>query len=310
MGIEVQSIRLLLLAKKLGVDFTDTLTIGRQNMMVSERQVATAFADFDMALDDGRCARVAGTDDPFSTAICSELGAKQIDAMDISDYEGARVIHDLNTPLDEQHHGKFSLVLDGGTLEHVFNCPTALASYMMLPRVGGHLIIAVPANNEMGHGFYQFSPEFFFRTLSPENGYAIRGLFVAPIFTERSWLMVRDPAVMKRRVGYNGWQMPTYVFVIAERIADVIPFGRPPQQSDYAVEWASAEMGIDPKASAHSVPRGLASAAIAHARKFAPTSVLDWAKDMREKRKRPDPDSLIALDPGTSAVAQVANAYR
>ena len=42
MGIEVQSIRLLLLAKKLGVDFTDTLTIGRQNMMVSERQVESS----------------------------------------------------------------------------------------------------------------------------------------------------------------------------------------------------------------------------------------------------------------------------
>jgi hypothetical protein len=33
-----------------------------------------------------------------------------------------------------------------------------------------------PANNQMGHGFYQFSPELFFRVFSQENGYLLRAL--------------------------------------------------------------------------------------------------------------------------------------
>ncbi|TPG08130.1 hypothetical protein [Sphingomonas oligophenolica] len=311
MGIEIQSIRLLLLARELGIDFADTLTIGRQNMMVREDQVASAFADFDTPLGHGECGAIAGVPDPFSTAIFTKLGARRIAAMDISDYEGASVIHDLNAPLAEEHQGRFSLVFDGGTLEHVFNCPTALASYMKLPRVGGHLIVSVPSNNEMGHGFYQFSPEFFFRTLSPENGYAIRGLFLAPVFTERSWLMVRDPERMRRRVGYNGWRMPTYIFVIAERLTNVTPFTRPPQQSDYAVEWESAANGDTDKPIANAARvHSLASLAGTRARAVTPGLVLDVARQVRERLKRPDAESLTPLNPRAGSAAQVAAAYR
>jgi hypothetical protein len=308
MGIEIQSMRLLLLARELGVDFTGTLTVGRQNIMTRESQVSSAFDSFMIDLDDTERADIAGAHDPFSTAIFAKLGAKRIDAMDISGYEGATVIHDLNAPLSDEYAGKFSLVFDGGTLEHVFNCPVALESYMRLPHVGGHLILALPSNNEMGHGFYQFSPELFFRTLSTENGYAIRGLFIAPMFMERPWLMVRDPAEMHRRVGYNGWRMPTYVLVIAERLADVRPFARPPQQSDYAAEWAIAAAGEGKLTGERAKPQ-LIGRALRRARALAPDALLDAGRQLRERMKRPDSSSLYLISPRSGSAAVVAKAY-
>jgi len=37
---------------------------------------------------------------------------------------------------------------------------------MRLVKVGGTVMIATTANNHLGHGFYQFSPEWGFRTFS------------------------------------------------------------------------------------------------------------------------------------------------
>jgi len=60
-------------------------------------------------------------------------------------------------------------VIDGGTLEHVFNFPVAIKNAMQMVRAGGRLSLSPPANNYFGHGFYQFSPELFYRVLSAEK---------------------------------------------------------------------------------------------------------------------------------------------
>ena len=64
------------------------------------------------------------------------------------------------------------MVVDGGTLEHVFDYPTALRNAMRMVRVGGHLILNAPVNNFPGHGFYQISPELFFRCFHDNSAFA------------------------------------------------------------------------------------------------------------------------------------------
>ena len=54
-------------------------------------------------------------------AVFRTLGAAEVLALDCSAFEGAEVIHDLNQPLPEHLASRFDLVLDAGTLEHVFD---------------------------------------------------------------------------------------------------------------------------------------------------------------------------------------------
>ena len=89
--------------------------------------------------------------------------------MDFSAYEGAAILHDLNEPVGDELKEKFTFVLDGGTLEHIFNFPVAITGAMEMVAVGGHLAIVTGGNNFFGHGFYQFSPELFFRAFNLEN---------------------------------------------------------------------------------------------------------------------------------------------
>ena len=60
-------------------------------------------------------------------------------------------------------------MIDSGSLEHVFNISQALRNCLEMVESGGHFISIGPANNAMGHGFYQFSPELYFRILSPHK---------------------------------------------------------------------------------------------------------------------------------------------
>ena len=99
------------------------------------------------------------------------LGFDRLDSLDVSDYEGATIIHDLGEPLPDPHAGQYDLVVDGGTLEHVFNLPQAILNVMALARPGGLVYWHGPSNNLCGHGFYQFSPELMYRVFSAPNGF-------------------------------------------------------------------------------------------------------------------------------------------
>ena len=172
----------------------------------------------------------------FADSLFTFLGAEEVRSFDASSYEGASDIHDFNARIDPEYHRQFDLVLDAGSLEHVFLATTALQNCMEMVRVGGHLIVMSPANNYLGHGFYQFSPEFYFRSLSDENGFEIRLACVFEGHADPLWYEVIDPAVFGRRSEATT-RRPTTLAVVARKTADVSPFARPPQESDYVEAW-------------------------------------------------------------------------
>ena len=175
---------------------------------------------------------------------CREyLGVAQLDTIDYSDYEGATIVHDLNTPLPARHQAQFDAVLEAGSLEHIFNFPVAMANVMKLVKPGGMLFLSTPANNLCGHGFYQFSPELFYRVLSPENGFARPACYfleAASPWVEltpyRRVFAVTDPKDVRQRVGLLS-QRPVMMLLVARKIEHVEPFATPPLQSDYTVAW-------------------------------------------------------------------------
>ncbi|MBL8764334.1 MAG: hypothetical protein JNM07_08710 [Phycisphaerae bacterium] len=238
MGIDHQTLRLLLAARRRGARLDRCITLGRQDILVPAPALVAAFAEYGLPLTLDRARALLSECDRFADPLLRELGAVVTDSMDRSAFEGATVLHDLNEPLPETLRARYSFVFDGGTLEHVFHFPQALRNCMDLTAVGGHVVLISPANNFMGHGFYQISPELFWRALSPENGFEIDSVILAPAFAEGTWLRVRDPAQAGERIGHNGGIRPLYLFAIARRTAIKPIFATPPQQSDYAAEWS------------------------------------------------------------------------
>lgn len=89
------------------------------------------------------------------------LGVESVTAVDISGYEEADVMWDLNAPLPAGLTGPFDTVIDGGTIEHVHNVHEAIKNVNRLVRVGGRVMHFTPASNYIDHGYHQLSPIFF-----------------------------------------------------------------------------------------------------------------------------------------------------
>lgn len=171
------------------------------------------------------------------------LGAQEIHALDYSSFEGADIVHDLNLPIPDSLKARFDVVIEAGTLEHVFNFPVAIANLMQLTKVGGAIIGSTVANNLCGHGFYQFSPELIFRVFTLQNGFELAHVNVAEAhypgveLTRLSTAFkVIDPAQVGDRVGViSRW--PLMMFFQAQRTTEAMIFAKPPLQSDYAAAW-------------------------------------------------------------------------
>jgi hypothetical protein len=231
MGIERNAARFLRTAKeRFNVAYDRTMMLGRQTLFLSKSESQSIFGH-----------SVVGNG--FADGLFAALGAQEILSLDASAYEGAQIIHDMNVPVPSNLQERFDVVFDGGTLEHVFNFPIALRNAMQMVSSGGHLILHTPANNYFGHGFYQFSPDLFYRALSPENGFMIRQMIACEMFPYGSWFEVPDPADVGGRIELASSQHRVLLMILAQRVAITEIFASPPQQSDYVTAWAAKGLG-------------------------------------------------------------------
>src|SRR5262249_172525 len=109
---------------------------------------------------------------PNAYTLFTLLGAERVYAADISITESPDFIIDLNEPVDVSYYDRFDTIVDVGTLEHVFDIPTALRNIVKMCRKGGSIILVHPSTGSIDHGFYQFSPTLYFDYFG-SNGFSI-----------------------------------------------------------------------------------------------------------------------------------------
>jgi hypothetical protein len=82
---------------------------------------------------------------------------------------------DLNVDqVPASEHETYSLTMNIGTSEHVFNQHNFFLQFHNVTRVGGLMVHAVPLHNHGNHGLYVYTPTFFF-SLAQYNGYEVLG---------------------------------------------------------------------------------------------------------------------------------------
>jgi hypothetical protein len=243
MGIIFTYAAALAKARREGTRFDTTLTLGHLWSYLTDKQ----FEQLARAcgVDGGGS---ISTDDPYADGfIRTVLGASSVQSLDYSDFEGCDIVHDLNQPVPPAMHEQFDVIIDGGSLEHVFNFPTAIANCMRMVKQNGSIFILTAANNCLGHGFYQFSPELFFRVFDEKNGFEVRNVVLeehrfpgAELSQSTRMYAVTDPAIVQERVGLVS-SSPVLVMIHAVRkeITDI--FREYPIQSDYASRYTTGE---------------------------------------------------------------------
>lgn len=247
MGLDTNGIKFLFYASKNNIRFGKTLALGRQSYQLDKTQLTDILAN-----NGWNNEQVDELLKEFTYAepLLLKLGASQTDSMDASSYESATIIHDLNTPVPDHLKNQYDTVIDAGTLEHVFNFPIAIKNCMEMLKPGGHFMGITCANNFCGHGFYQFSPELFFRIFSEENGFKLKKQFFVINEPGDFWYEIPDPKDIQRRVIFENSKQ-TFLYIIAVKTDTKEIFRETPQQSDYEhLSWKGKDHAIKNKKTA------------------------------------------------------------
>jgi SAM-dependent methyltransferase len=89
-------------------------------------------------------------------------------------------ILDLNfDPLPEHLVGKYDVILNFGTTEHIFNQWNCFESIHDAMKTGGVVYHQLPASGYLSHGYFCYTP-LFFKELAEANDYEILDLFFSP----------------------------------------------------------------------------------------------------------------------------------
>ncbi|HBI48573.1 MAG TPA: hypothetical protein DDY26_01910 [Moraxellaceae bacterium] len=218
MGIDVHALQLLQYNKQKNSNLGKTLTLGRQAVLVGPKLAK----------------KWIGTD---QGAWCEDLlknhfNATDVDSIDNSDYEGASIIYDYNNQVPNDLKEQYDTVIDFGCSEHIFNVAQAFQNTIDVCKVDGTILHILPANGFFGHGFYQYSAEFFFSLYSKDNGFEETEVFISDLFDASKWYAVTKPS-QGERINIRT-QNETYIIVRTKKVAHKRIFI---QQSDYSYIW-------------------------------------------------------------------------
>jgi hypothetical protein len=171
------------------------------------------------------------------------LGFSTVESLDVSDAEGAEIVFDLNAAqLPIELKGRFDVLFDGGTLEHVFHLPNALARCADMLRDNGWFAHIGPLNNYADHGFYQFSPTFWFDWFDANGWRMVESVLVRlPSYNRSepsSWNYSFLPPDRLGRVGQLD-DAPYMHFLVARKPPGAVA-DRVPMQALYARKYRDA----------------------------------------------------------------------
>lgn len=123
------------------------LTLGRQTISITEAQLRQLLSAYKLPQPDGslkldtltvQSAHGEGyiSDGAFFRAFCGQ--APQV--LDVTDYEGATVLHDMCQPVPAALAGKFDFIFNGSILDNVFDPAMALRNMSRMLTPGGRVM--------------------------------------------------------------------------------------------------------------------------------------------------------------------------
>lgn len=182
-------------------------------------------------------------------AFFRRLGFERVDSLDVSDWEGVDLVHDLNRPVPADWRERYDAVFEAGTLQHVFHLPNALASLHALLRPGGRAIHGMAtSNNHVDHGFYMFSPTLFHDfyeangwRLDAEYFFEFSAVWVRGRFASPPWKIRRYTPGCLDHLAYGGFGGGQTALYVAATKLEGATGDRAPQQGYFRRTWPELE---------------------------------------------------------------------
>lgn len=222
------------------------LQLGRQDVYFTHQQAQRAANELGLNLPQIQITlsskpEYAAQSFLSDTSTFQLLGFQECQATDKSGFESADFLFDLNEPsVPHELRGRFDVLLDGGTIEHVFHVPNALANVYHFLREGGRIIHMSPSSNYVDHGFYMFSPTLF-HDYYQTNNFEINALHFFRHSPQRinktPWELIDYTPGCLRRVAFGGLDASCYGTICVATKTQLSTINKNPQQTRYVNVW-------------------------------------------------------------------------
>lgn len=185
MGLTIADLKFILKKNKEYGFSGPVLTLGNQDIYATDDDIRKWAKKYNIALNNPKKILYSTSSDVpkvnkkasryiHAKTFFEFLGIPEENYYDIDKFpfDKPKIIHDLQNPINPKFHNFFSLIIDSGTLEHIFDVKSVMENLVRVTNVGGYILQFIPAQNFLNHGFYQFSPTFFYDFYT-SNGFEI-----------------------------------------------------------------------------------------------------------------------------------------
>lgn len=136
----------------------DVCVIGRQTLHATRDEMVTLLKKYDIRVNEAdieiddytQASRRAGSVWVSDRSFFRILGVGRFSSLDVSTYEGAEIVHDLNKPIGHELANRFDFLVDGSTFDNVFSPSVALMNFGRMLKPGGRLVSLNALSNDNG----------------------------------------------------------------------------------------------------------------------------------------------------------------
>jgi hypothetical protein len=147
----------------------DILLIGRQTVFLTEDQALSLLRREGIEPRADYLKEVNESSGYISDrCFFSMMSAGRLLALDVDDFEGAEIIHDLNDELPEKYHRIADFIFNGSCTDDLFDPAMATQSMSKMLRPGGR-VIDIEAGAPANGAIVIYSPEWFFDYYAVNN---------------------------------------------------------------------------------------------------------------------------------------------
>jgi hypothetical protein len=172
MGLVPSSIKLLIKTHKKVRFRGPVLTLGNQDVYATYNDLKSFFQRLDCPYSKSEVipsSQLGFTSlgPPFSSFVHARtlfgmMGIDDYCDIDKFDREPPMILHDMNLPVPDRMVNRFNLILDGGTIEHIFDVRQVMWNIVQMCKISGWVVHTTPVSNFIDHGLYCMSPTFFY----------------------------------------------------------------------------------------------------------------------------------------------------
>lgn len=133
------------------------LTLGRQTILVDAMRLQSLLSGYGIGWDPAQATYDSKTvqalqaaDSKYvtdTTFFKSFTPEASLDVMDVTDYEGANIIHDLCEPIPQNLCGTYDVIFNGSILDNIFDPAQAMRNMTRMLAPGGRVIHIEMASN-------------------------------------------------------------------------------------------------------------------------------------------------------------------